>query len=230
MDPITIQVVAIKAALAEIGDPARASWQQSYMKSEMPFRGVTSPELKAVMRPFVAGFAPSSRRGWERAIRGLWDRAEYREDRYAALALARARGSREWLDIEALPLLRHLVVSGAWWDYVDVIAAHLVGDVLARQRSSATPILVGWSTEQDLWLRRTAVLAQLRHKADTDRDLLALVIENNLADGSFWLRKAIGWALREFARTDPEWVRAEVARHGDRLSRLSRREATKHCG
>ena len=87
-----------------------------------------------------------------------------------------------------------------------------------------------WAVDDDLWVRRTAVLAQLSHQADTDADLLHDTIEPNLADTSFWLRKAIGWALREHAKTDPDWVRAEVDRLGDRLSGLSRREATKHLG
>ncbi len=85
-----------------------------------------------------------------------------------------------------------------------------------------------WATDDDLWLRRTAVLSQLRHKADTDTDLLRYAIEANVDDTSFWLRKAIGWSLREYAKTDPAWVRAEVDRLGPRLSGLSRREALKH--
>ena len=85
-----------------------------------------------------------------------------------------------------------------------------------------------WAVDEDLWVRRTAVLCQLNHSADTDADLLHDVVEANVDDRSFWLRKAIGWALREHAKTDPDWVRAEVDRLGDRLSGLSRREATRH--
>ena len=87
-----------------------------------------------------------------------------------------------------------------------------------------------WARDDDLWVRRTAVLSQLRCKAETDTDLLHDVIEANLDDRSFWLRKAIGWALREYSRTNAEWVRAEVDVLGDRLSGLSRREASRHLG
>jgi 3-methyladenine DNA glycosylase AlkD len=85
-----------------------------------------------------------------------------------------------------------------------------------------------WATDDDLWVRRSAVPCQLPHKGDTDTGLLREAVEANVADSSFWLRKAIGWALREYAKTDPDWVRAEVERLGDRLSGLSRREALKH--
>ena len=89
-------------------------------------------------------------------------------------------------------------------------------------------MILAWAVDEDLWLRRTAVLSQLGHGADTDLDLLMFAIEHNLDDSSFWLRKATGWALRQYARTDPVWVRAYVDQLGGRLSGLSRREATKH--
>jgi len=161
-------------------------------------------------------------------VRGLWDGATHREERYAAIAVARHRRARPWQDVKALELYRHLIVTGAWWDLVDEIASHLVGGVLANHRADATPVIHVWAVDDDLWLRRTAVLAQLTHRADTDLDLLRFAVEGNVDDRSFWLRKAIGWALREYARTDPDWVRAEVDRLGDRLSGLSRREALKH--
>ena len=85
-----------------------------------------------------------------------------------------------------------------------------------------------WAVDDDLWLRRTSVICQISHGTDVDRDLLTFAIERNLDDPSFWLRKAIGWALRQHARVDPAWVRAYVDSLGDRLSGLSRREATKH--
>ena len=144
--------------------------------------------------------------------------------------VARHRAARDWQDPGSLPLYRHLVVTGAWWDLVDETAAHLVGGVLGGHRADTTPVVRSWSRDDDLWLRRTSVLAQLRHRADTDTGLLRDVIEANVDDTSFWLRKAIGWALRSYAATDPDWVRAEVARLGPRLSGLSRREAIKHLG
>ena len=218
----------LRAALATAGDPERALAQQAYMKSAMPYRGITSPELKRLLRPLLAAYAPADRQQWETDVRDLWDGATHREERYAAIALARHRRARQWQDPQALDLFRHLVVTGAWWDLVDETASHLVGGVLATHRAETTKVIRNWAVDEDPWLRRTAVLAQLGHKAETDHDLLRFAIEANVDDRSFWLRKAIGWALREYARTDPDWVRAEVDRLDDRLSGLSRREALKH--
>ena len=221
-------VAAVRAALEERADPERAAAQQRYMKSAMPFRGLSSPELKTAMRPLLATFDPVDRTAWEATVRALWDDAAYREERYAALALARHRRARVWLDAGSVPLSRHLVVTGAWWDLVDVVATHLVRDALAAHPADLTPVLTAWATDPDPWVRRTAVLCQVGRRADTDPVLLRHAVEANVGDPSFWLRKAIGWALRDYARTDPDWVRAEVARLGDRLSGLSRREALKH--
>ncbi len=220
----------IRATLAPAGDPEAAAIQQAYMKSAMPYFGISAAQLKVLLRPLLAAYRPADRSAWESTIRELWDEATHREERYAATALARHRVGRAWQDPGMLELYRHLIVTGAWWDHVDEIASHLVGDVLAAHRAEVTPVIRKWAVDGDPWLRRTAVLCQLRHGPDTDLDLLRFAIEANVADTSFWLRKAIGWALRQQARTDPEWVRAEVDRLDGRISGLSRREALKHLG
>lgn len=218
----------IRSALASAGDPVRAEGQQRYMKSAMPYRGLTSPELRVLLRPLLAAYAPTSRAAWESTVRDLWGRATHREEWYAALAVARHKKARAWLDLGSLPLWRHLVVTGAWWDVVDETATHLVRDTLAGHAEAVTPVVDAWSVDDDVWLRRTSVICQVGRGADSDRDLLLRAVEANLDDPSFWLRKGIGWGLRDYARTDPEWVWAQVDRFGDRLSGLSRREATKH--
>lgn len=221
-------VVAVRETLAAGGDPERAAGQQRYMKSAMPYRGLTLPVLRKAMRPLLAEYPPEHRASWEATIRTLWDEAEYREERYAAIAIARHRLARPWLDPGSVPLFRHLVVTGAWWDLVDEVATHLVGDALRAHRPELTAVLRDWATDEDLWVRRTAVICQVGAKSETDVDLLRHAVDANVDDTTFWLRKAIGWAYRDYARTDPDWVRAEVERHGDRLSGLSRREALKH--
>jgi 3-methyladenine DNA glycosylase AlkD len=156
----------------------------------------------------------------------LWREAQYREERYAATALTglpQAVGRLELLDLH-----REMVVTGAWWDHVDEVS-HRVGDVLRAHRDAMTPVIRAWARDPDLWLRRTAILCQLDAKADTDVELLTEVLEANGADGEFFVRKAIGWALRQYARTDPAWVVAYVDAHPV-LSPLSRREALKHLG
>jgi 3-methyladenine DNA glycosylase AlkD len=218
----------IRRTLAEHADPARAAGQQRYMRSAMPYRGLTAPQLKAALRPLLATYVPEGRAEWEETVRELWDHATHREEWYAAIALVRHRRARDWLDSDVLPLLRHLVVTGAWWDVVDDVATHPLGDTLDRHRAAVTPVLRAWATDDDLWLRRAAVICQVGDGDRTDVGLLTFAVEANLDDTSFWLRKAIGWALRDRARTDPDGVRAAVATYGDRLSPLSRREATRH--
>jgi len=232
--PDSALVAAVRAALAGAGDPVRAAGQQAYMKSAMPYLGITSPELRALLRPLFAdaALAPSSRPAWEADVRALWDHAAHREERYAAIALTGHPMARGWQDPAALDLYRHLVVSGAWWDYVDVVAADRVGPILLRHRPIVTPLQRADAVDGNLWVRRVAILAQLKHRKETDLSLLAGVIDANL-EGSlhgreFFVRKAIGWALRQHARVDPEWVRGFVESRGDRLSGLSRREALKH--
>ena len=223
-------VDAVRTALAGAGDPERAAGQQAYMKSSMPYRGLTSPELRALLRPILADPAHGfeERDDWELAVRDLWDGATHREERYAATALTGYRAYREWQDPDAVPLYRHLIVTGAWWDHVDEVASNRIGPILLSHKAIMTPVVRGWATDADLWLRRTAIISQLTFKDRTDLALLRDAIEANLEDTSFWIRKAIGWALRQHARTDPDWVRATVAEYDDRLSGLSRREALKH--
>ena len=222
----------LRRRIAGAGDPSRAPGMQAYMKSALPYRGVTSVPLRALTREVVAANPLPDRPTWEAVVRELWDDAEYREEWYAALAVARHPLYRGYQDVDTLTLYRHLLVTGAWWDVVDDIATHLVGDILAADPERVTPVMRAWAVDDDLWLRRTAVICQLGRKAATDLDLLRFALTENL-EGSrhgreFFIRKAVGWALRQHARTDPAWVRAFVAAHEDRLSGLSRREALKH--
>jgi 3-methyladenine DNA glycosylase AlkD len=221
-------VAAVLGGLAERADPGRAQWQRDYMKSELPFHGVGLPAVRTITRDALRAHRLRSREEWEATVRELWDEAAFREERYAALAVARS--GRGWLDAASLPLSRHLVVTGAWWDLVDETVQHLVGTALAADPAVVTPVVRTWSTDEEVWLRRTSVICQLRRRAETDLDLLHDAIEANVDDPSFWLRKAIGWALRQHARTDATWVLAEIDELGDRLSPLSRREALKHLG
>jgi len=223
-----ISPTELRAELAAAGDPDRAVAQQRYMRSAMPYHGLAAPQLRALLRPHLRSFAPTDRSEWERPVRRFWDEATHREEWYVAIAFARHRSARAWQDVETLDLYRHLVVTGAWWDYVDDVATHLVGPLLLADPAEVRPELVRWATDQDRWLRRSAVICQVGSRTGTDLELLTTAIEANLDDRDFFLRKAIGWALRQYARVDPDWVRTYADSLGDRLSGLSRREATKH--
>jgi 3-methyladenine DNA glycosylase AlkD len=219
-DATTI-VETARAGLAARADPRAAPGMQAYMKSAMPFLGVAAPargELLRELRPLL-----TDRATVRAAAELLWDGARAREERYVATALARRLAPEP----DRLPVHRHWIVTGAWWDHVDEIAARLVGPALRADPASVTPVLRTWIRAPDRWLRRTAVICQLGARERTDVALLTEAIEANLDDGDFFLRKGIGWALRQYARTEAEWVRAFVAAH-PALSPLSRKEALKH--
>lgn len=223
-------VEAVRAALVAVAVAEDAEPMRAYMKSEMPFLGVRSAARReavgAVFR--AARFADAG--AWRGAARALWFGARFREERYAAIDLLQDRRHGRWLDLEAVPLLEELIVSGAWWDLVDPLCTISLGALVAREREAMTPLLRAWSRDEDLWKRRSAILAQLKHKGATDLGLLEECIEGSMGDDDFFARKAIGWALREYAKTDAAWVRAYVARHEGSLSGLSRREALKRVG
>lgn len=228
-------VEQLRAAIRDANaDPERAAAQQRYMKSALPYRGLTSAELKATLRPALAAYIPGGREEWESAVRRLWDEAEFRDERYAAAALAQHRRARAWQDSATMEVYRHLVVTGAWWDHVDDLATHSIAPILLRHRDVETVRMREWAVAEGLWLRRVAIICQLPLRDRTDVDLLPEAIEANVEGttygSEFFIRKAIGWALRQYARTDPDWVRAFVAAHESVLSGLSRREALKHLG
>jgi 3-methyladenine DNA glycosylase AlkD len=229
-------VTAIRDALADpaVGDPERAVAQRAYMKSPMPFRGLGKPELTVLLRPLLGDRAlvPHTREEWSDAVRDLVDHATHREEWYAALAVAGHRVARPWQDPDTLALYRHVVTSTCWWDIVDPVAADFIGPILLSHRDVVTPLVRADAVDPHLWVRRTAILAQLKHRAATDVGLLADVLDANL-EGSlhgkdFFIRKAVGWALRQHARVDADWVREYVDSRASRLSGLSRREALKH--
>ncbi|MCH8154356.1 MAG: DNA alkylation repair protein [Proteobacteria bacterium] len=161
---------------------------------------------------------------YREAVLGLWV-LPHREQQYLALAYAKA--FPQYVTLSSVPLYRHLIVDGAWWDLVDDIAVKLVGGVLFKQRERMTPKVRAWIDHKNMWLRRTAIIAQIGHKADTDEWLLFDACAARLHESEFFIRKSIGWALREYARTAPDEVRAFAADHRE-MSGLSFREATKH--
>ena len=224
-------VTDVRDALAAAEDATKAPQMQAYMKSDLPYFGIPSPSLKAILRTALTPRL-ASRSEWESAVRMLFDEATHREEWYAALALSGHRQYRAFQDPSALALYRHLVTAGSWWDIVDDVASRKVGPILLRFPDEVEPVVREWAVCDDLWLRRTAIICQLGAKHDTDVELLDFALSSNL-EGSrfgsvFWIRKAVGWALRQHARTDSDWVREYVAAHESELAGLSRREATKH--
>jgi 3-methyladenine DNA glycosylase AlkD len=221
-------IAAIRRELKRHADPEKAPQMRAYMKSAMPYLGVQTPGLRRACAPVFLAHQLGSFDDWRDTVLALWHGARFREERYAALMLTGERAYRDYQTLEALPLYEELIISGAWWDYVDLIASQRVGFLLKRYPARMRRTMRAWSRSADLWKRRTAILCQLSFKADTDLALLYDCIEPNLADRAFFIRKAIGWALRQHAWTDAREVQRYVAKNRARLSPLSVREALKN--
>mgnify|MGYP003471877200 CR=1 FL=1 len=230
-DPELRLVTAIRTGLAAAADPAKAPAMRAYMKSDLPFYGVQAPGQRELFRAVFAEHPLPDRHRWLATIRVLWEDATHREERYAAIALTGVRAYADWQTPDLVPGLYHdMIVTGAWWDYVDDLAIRRVGPILRADPEQVTPVLAEWIAGADLWLRRSAIICQIGSTAATDTELLTLAIDRAAADREFFLRKGIGWALREHAKTDPDWGQAFVAARPGRLSGLSVREALKHIG
>jgi len=202
---------------------------QAYMKSSMPYRGVSAPALRQLCRNAFKAHPVDSADEWQRVVLELWRNARFREERYAAVLLTQARVYRPFQTFSSLSMLEEMIVTGAWWDFVDTLAGYNLGDLLRAEPRRMKPLMRRWAHDADIWKRRSAILCQLKFKHDTDLELLYDCIEPNLPHKDFFIRKAIGWALRQYAWTDPKEVRRFVKANTDRLSPLSVREALKNC-
>ena len=238
----------IRRALRQVAVPADAAPMQRYMKSAMPYLGIKTPVRTKVTRPLFRAHPQPDWPHLRDTVLTLWREAEFREERMVAIDLACQTRYRRFLQADSLPAFEELIVTGAWWDYVDWIAKQNVGVVLQNDPEALKPLMRAWAKDTDLWKRRTAILCQLGLKDKTDASLLADCIQPSLGaafildhqgsgqsqghpmlqkDVNFFLRKAIGWNLRDYAKTDPDWVVAYVTAHAQELSNLSKREATR---
>jgi 3-methyladenine DNA glycosylase AlkD len=218
----------VRSGLKAVADPSRAPGMQAYMKSEMPYLGVMSEPCRRVFKQSFEDLDLSSAKRWRALVLELWRGAEFREERYAAVALSGDPRARPHQVPAALSLYEEMIVTGAWWDYVDPLASRRVGDLLRDHPAALRSSMLAWSRDRDMWKRRTSIICQLRFKTDTDLELLTACIEPSLDSKEFFLRKAIGWALRQYAWVDPDWVVRYVDCHRAQLSPLSRREALKN--
>jgi 3-methyladenine DNA glycosylase AlkD len=218
----------MRAALGGVAEPARAPAMQAYMKSEMPYLGVPAPKVRAVCRDVFASYSFRTAASWRKDVLTMWRAALYREERYAAIALSGHRKATDFQTLEALPMYEEMIVTGAWWDYVDELAEHRIGALLKAYPRDMRPIMLAWSRSPDIWKRRTSIICQMFFRNSTDLKLLYACIRPSLSSREFFLRKAIGWALRQVAWHDPDEVVRYVKAHEGEISPLSRREALKN--
>jgi 3-methyladenine DNA glycosylase AlkD len=203
-------------------NPTEAIPMARYMRDQFPFYGIKTPQRSLLVREFLAeqGLPPPGL--LEPVALALWQRPQ-RECQYIAVGLLE-RGSKR-LDTPVIDLLEQLIVTKSWWDTVDSLAGGLAGEQFRRFPEARAAALPRWRVSDNIWLRRSAILFQLGYKKETDADLLLAIIEENKASGEFFIQKAIGWALREYSKTNPDLVVDFVER--TELAPLSRREALK---
>ncbi len=218
----------IRAAMAAVAEPDRAAKMQAYMKSAMPYMGVSAVPMRKLCKAAFADLRYADSAQWQADVHGLWRGAQFREEYYASIELCTIKAARPFQRIDVLPLYREMLVTGAWWDVVDAIACHPLHSLLINDRADMRAAMLTWSKDDNIWLRRSAIICQNRAGTRVDLDMLYACIEPSLGSTEFFLRKAIGWALREVAWHNPDAVRRYVADNGARMSGLSIREALKN--
>jgi 3-methyladenine DNA glycosylase AlkD len=207
-------------------DPERAVAMRDYMKDVAPFLGLTSPVRRALSRTVLDGLPRPAEPDLTAVALRCW-RLPEREYHYFAVDVLRRHVT--YCSSGFLPVVRHLLTTVPWWDTVDLLAAHVVGGLVAADRDLAAE-MDAWIADEDRWLVRAALLHQLRYRRRTDTDRLFGYCLRQSGHGDFFVRKAVGWCLREYAKTDPDAVRAFVAEHRQRLAPLSVREALRNVG
>lgn len=199
---------------------------QRYMKSEMPYYGVSSPVKKKIDSKLKKEFKLESFDEWFNVVSELWEKAKFREERYAAMTVLSQY--KEYHTLKIIPLVEHMIVTGAWWDFIDGISPNTVGDLLRKYPKEMRKTLRSWNKSKHMWLRRASILAQLKFKEETDTKLLSEFIERTMHEKEFFIRKSIGWSLREYSKTNKKWVKDFIEKNKDRLSNLSVREGSKY--
>ena len=214
----------VRALLVPVADPARAPQVAAYMKHIAPFLGIASPVRRAATRDWIRAFdpGPDARRLLDAAA-ALTTEPE-RDFAYVAIDLVRRH--ERMLPETSLHPLRDLAMNRPWWDTVDMWA-QVIGRTALRHRAWDADVAT-WAADPQLWVRRIALVFQVGRRDAVDLEILFAACEANLSDRDFFMRKGIGWGLRDAARTHPAEVRDFVERHRARMSGLSVREATKH--
>ncbi len=218
----TLTFEIVHQALTARANPENAKPMKAYMRNQFDYFGLKSPEMREAQKPFLAAARQQKSIDWS-LVQKFWD-APQRELQYFAISYLHTLKHR--LTSEDLPKIKALIQQKSWWDTVDSLDA-LVG-YLVKQNPSLKAVMLEWAEDIDFWVRRAAIDYQLGFKQATDMELLKTIILKNLGSQEFFINKAIGWSLRDFAWSNPEWVEAFLREHREKLAPLSYREAAKH--
>lgn len=216
-------IVLLKDLFEKNADPSQAAPMKKYMRGQFEYLGIKTPQNKTLMKEFISKHGLPPIEDLDAILRDLWALPE-REFQYVGLGLLDKLEKK--LPAKFIKPIEYLIITKPWWDTVDVIATHTVGTHFRRFPNVREKYLSKWRASENIWLRRTTLLFQLNYKKETDFELLCEIINENLDSKEFFINKAIGWSLRQYARVDPKLVSKFV--RSTPLHPLSRREAIKH--
>lgn len=223
----TTVLARLTTIFAAAADPERSEAMSAYMRSQFPFLGIQSPAQRLLTRDVLAGLPRPTEDDLRAVAVACWHLPE-REYQYFACAWLR-RHARICGPGFVTGTAHTLITTKSWWDTVDTLASHTVGPIVARHPGLLST-MDSWVLDGNIWVARTAILHQLHYKEATDAQRLFHYCTARAGHPDFFIRKAIGWALREYGKTDPEAVRGYVTANRSRLSALSVREALKNVG
>ena len=203
-------------------NPEKAGPMEAYMRHQFSFLGVAGPERNALYKKYFPSAKKTKIIDWD-FVDTCWEK-EPREYQYVAANYL--KNMQSYLTEDDLPKLMRLVVTKSWWDTVDILD-RVVGS-LVYDKPELGEIILQWSLSDNIWLRRVAIDHQLLRKEKTDVQLMEKVLLNNLDQTEFFINKAIGWALRDYSKTNPEWVASFIEKNKERMAELSIKEASKY--
>lgn len=200
-----------------------AESMEKYMRDKFSFLGIRGPKRTELFKKYFPTARKTKEIDWN-FIETCWNKEE-REFQYAVVYYLKAM--QKFLKKGDISKLKYLVVTKSWWDTVDLLSK-IIGDVVNRNKELKTLMLEWSKKENNIWLRRVAILHQLSFKENVDKLLLETILEDNLSDGEFFINKAIGWALRDYSKVNPKWVRKFIEKNRNEMANLSLREASKY--
>ncbi|MBP2057502.1 3-methyladenine DNA glycosylase AlkD [Lactobacillus colini] len=212
----------IKELFAKHGDENRAPAMAKYMRNQFMFYGISALDRKKLYKEFIKSEKSSKKVDWEFLNQCYQD--DHREFQYLVYDYLLA--SKKFIKYEDIPKIRTFVITKSWWDTVDFLA-QVIGNIAINDKR-VDPLMIKWSKQENIWIKRVAILYQLRFKNYTNSIQLEKIILNCVGSDEFFINKAIGWALREYSKIDPNWVSNFLNQYQNTLDKLTIREAGKY--
>lgn len=200
----------------------QAQRMSKYMLNKFEYIGIKTPERREIFKNFFKEYKNGEKIDWE-FVNKCWEN-KYREFQY--IAADYLKNMKDKLTIDDIPNLKQLILKKSWWDTIDNLDMTI--GALALKDSNVNKILLEWSLDENIWLRRIAIDHQLLRKEKTNTELLEKILKNNLGQAEFFINKAIGWALRDYSKTNPEWVKTFIEENKEKMAKLSIKEASKY--